>query len=65
MTLTEDAASYTLSNGVVTARIAKDSGDLTSLQYNQMETLTDQSGHAGLLVPCRFRRSQNDRPDHH
>jgi rhamnogalacturonan endolyase len=47
VTLQEDSASYTLSNGIVTAQIAKGSGDLTSLKYNGMETLTDQSGHAG------------------
>jgi rhamnogalacturonan endolyase len=47
VTLHEDNVSYVLSNGIVTARIAKGSGDLTSLKYNGMETLTDQSGHAG------------------
>src|SRR5262249_5102620 len=43
----EDKTTFTLSNGIVTARVSKRSGDLTSLQYKGMETLTDQSGHAG------------------
>ncbi len=47
VTIQEDDASYTLSNGIVTAHISKRSGDLTSLQFNGTETLTDQSGHAG------------------
>src|SRR5580658_9213106 len=47
VTIAEDDTSYTLSNGIVTAHISKRSGDLTSLQYNGTETLTDQSGHAG------------------
>jgi rhamnogalacturonan endolyase len=43
----EDKTTFTLSNGIVTARVSKRSGDLSSLQYKGMETLTDQSGHAG------------------
>ena len=43
----EDRSSFTLSNGIVTARVSKRSGDLTSLHYKGTETLTDQSGHAG------------------
>src|SRR5262249_7254590 len=43
----EDPAAFTLSNGLVTARVSKRSGDLTSLQYQGLELLTDQSGHAG------------------
>jgi len=43
----EDAASFTLSNGQVTARVSKRSGDLTSLQFRGLEVLTDKSGHAG------------------
>lgn len=43
----EDPSSFTLSNGIVTARVSKRSGDLTSLQYKDLETLTDKSGHAG------------------
>jgi len=43
----EDATSFTLSNGIVTARILKSSGDIRSLQYKGTEILTDRSGHAG------------------
>src|SRR5262245_58777486 len=47
VTVKEDKTSFTLSNGIVTARVSKRSGDLTSLQYQGMEVLTDQSGHPG------------------
>jgi rhamnogalacturonan endolyase len=43
----EDNTTFKLSNGIVTARVSKRSGDLASLVYKGMETLTDQSGHAG------------------
>src|SRR5262245_30716758 len=43
----EDKTTFTLSNGIVTARVSKRSGDLTSLQYKGTETLNDRSGHAG------------------
>ena len=39
VTLTEDAATYTLANGIVTARVAKASGDLVSLRYKDLEML--------------------------
>lgn len=47
VTLTRDAQAYTLSNGIVTARIARRTGDLTSLVYRGTETLDAASGHAG------------------
>ena len=47
VTVTEDAASFTMSNGIVTAKIAKANGDIQSLVYNGVETLTDKSGRAG------------------
>lgn len=47
VTVTEDAASYTLANGLVTAKIDKHSGDLLSLNYKGLETLDAASGHAG------------------
>jgi rhamnogalacturonan endolyase len=47
VTVEEDKTSFTLSNGIVSARVSKRSGDLTSLHYQGMEILTDQSGHAG------------------
>ena len=43
----EDKTTFTLSNGIVRACVSKRSGDLTSLRYKGMETLTDQSGHPG------------------
>ena len=39
VTLTEDAATYTLDNGIVTATVAKASGDLVSLRYKNLEML--------------------------
>lgn len=39
VTVTEDAAMYTLDNGIVTARVAKDSGDLVSLRFRGTEML--------------------------
>jgi rhamnogalacturonan endolyase len=47
VTVQEDQTSFSLSNGVITARVSKRSGDLTSLQYKGLEMLTDKSGHAG------------------
>ena len=47
VSVTENATSFTLSNGIVTARILKSNGDIRSLQYKGIEILTDKSGHAG------------------
>ncbi len=47
VTVTEDATGFTLSNGVITARVAKRAGDLSSLQYKGTEILTDKSGRTG------------------
>ena len=46
VTVTEDGGSYTLANGLVTARVSKRSGDLVSLRYKDIETLSGGSGHA-------------------
>src|SRR5262245_17851504 len=43
----EGQSSLILSNGIISIRVSKRSGDLTSLQYKGQETLTDKSGHAG------------------
>jgi rhamnogalacturonan endolyase len=40
-------SAFSLSNGIVTARVSKRSGDLTSLQFKGTETLNNRSGHAG------------------
>lgn len=45
VTVTEDDKTFTLSNGIITARVSKESGDLTSLVYRGVETLTGVSGH--------------------
>jgi rhamnogalacturonan endolyase len=47
VTLLEDEISFTLSNGIVTARILKSNGDIRSLLYKGTELLTDRSGHPG------------------
>ena len=47
VTVQENASSFTLANGIVTARVDKKSGDLLSLQYQGVETLNFNSGHSG------------------
>jgi rhamnogalacturonan endolyase len=44
VTLSENFSSYTLDNGLVTARIAKNSGDLLSLEYKKLELLDARGG---------------------
>lgn len=39
VTVTEDADSYTLANGILTAQVSKSSGNLTSLKYRGLEML--------------------------
>jgi rhamnogalacturonan endolyase len=48
VTLQEDASAYTLSNGIVTARVDKRSGDLLSMKYKGMEMLGTVAGSDGL-----------------
>ena len=43
----EDEGSFTLSNGILEARVLKANGDLRSLKYRGTELFTDRSGHAG------------------
>jgi rhamnogalacturonan endolyase len=43
--LTDSGNSYTLDNGVISARIDKRSGKLESLKYNNLETLDRQGGY--------------------
>src|SRR5262249_55971074 len=47
VTIDDDPSAFTLSNGIVTARVSKRSGDLTAFQFKGTETLNDRSGHAG------------------
>jgi rhamnogalacturonan endolyase len=44
--ISESDSSFTLDNGLVTARVAKRSGDLISLKYKNLELLAGGSGHA-------------------
>src|SRR5688572_23608094 len=47
VTVTEDEASFTLSNGTMTARVLKRNGDMSSLTFRGRDMLTDNAGHAG------------------
>ena len=44
VTLVEDEQTYTLDNGIVSAVVAKASGDLVSLQYKGKEMLATRMG---------------------
>ena len=44
VTVIEDNNSFILDNGIVTARVSKKSGDLTSLEYKKLELLDVESG---------------------
>ncbi len=59
VTLTEDAALYTLDNGIVAARVAKASGDLVSLRYQGLEML------ATMLKPDGYPDLEKDPPSMH
>src|SRR5215471_14053420 len=48
VTLAEDQTAYTLSNGIVSARVDKNSGDLLSLKYKGLEMLATIMGPDGL-----------------
>ena len=59
VTVTETDALYTLDNGIVTARVAKASGDLVSLRYKNTEML------ASFLTPEGLPDLQKDPPGQH
>jgi rhamnogalacturonan endolyase len=46
VTISESATAFTLDNGIVTARVSKRSGDLTSLTYKRLEMLDTGPGPA-------------------
>ncbi|HYW44072.1 MAG TPA: polysaccharide lyase family protein [Bryobacteraceae bacterium] len=48
VTLAEDPSAYTLSNGTVSARVDKNSGDLLSFRFNGLEMLSTIMGPDGL-----------------
>ncbi|HTK74316.1 MAG TPA: polysaccharide lyase family protein [Gemmataceae bacterium] len=45
VTIADDGSTYTLANGIVTAKVAKRSGDLVSLRFKDVELLSGGSGH--------------------
>src|SRR6185295_9890196 len=45
VTVASDDNTFILANGIVTARVAKRSGDIVSLKYEGIETLAGGSGH--------------------
>jgi len=47
VTVSEDANSFTLANGLVTARIEKRTGDLFSLKYEGKELMASGEGSTG------------------
>ena len=47
VTITEDAQTYTLSNGIVSAMVAKESGDLVSYKFNGKEMLATRVNEQG------------------
>jgi hypothetical protein len=48
VTVVEDASAYVLSNGAVSARVDKKSGDLLSVRFKEMEMLSTIFGPDGL-----------------
>ncbi len=47
VTITDDGKSFTLTNGIVTARVNKRNGDLESLIYKGLDTMGHEQGRAG------------------
>ena len=45
VTISQDDNAYTLDNGIVTARVSKESGDLLSLKYKNLEMLDNVDQH--------------------
>ncbi len=60
VTVAENENSFTLDNGIVTARVAKRSGDLLSLQYKNLEMLDAQSGHQSAYWSHNAARGQQE-----
>ncbi len=48
VTLAQDGTTYTLSNGIVTARIDKKTGEMLSLVYKGIDTMGHDQGHSGV-----------------
>src|SRR6476646_6264679 len=47
VTIADDGQSYTLSNGILTARVSRTTGNLMSLVYNGIETLDPNGRNSG------------------
>ena len=45
--ISEDANSFTLDNGIISARVSKRSGNLTELVYKNLQMFDDESGSSG------------------
>ncbi len=65
VTLTEDASAYTLSNGIITARVDKKSGDLLSMKYKGDEMLGTLPGPNGLPDVATDKPGANIRGGNH
>ena len=60
VTVSEDDNSFTLDNGIVTAQVAKRSGDLTSLKYKKLEMLDARSGRQAAYWSHNAARGQQE-----
>ena len=60
VTLVEIDNSFILANGIVTAQVAKHSGDLTSLKYNGLEMLDAKGGHQSAYWSHNAARGQQE-----
>ncbi len=47
VTLARESDAYVLSNGIVVARVSRESGNLVSLQYKGIECLAGEARHSG------------------
>ena len=63
--LSEDASAYTLSNGIITARVDKKSGDLLSMKYKGDEMLGTLPGPDGLPDVATDKPGANIRGGNH
>lgn len=61
VTVSEDDTSFSLDNGIVSARVSKRSGDLTSLKYKNLEMLDAADRQAGYWEHNTARAEVTDR----
>ena len=60
VTVSEDDASFTLDNGIVTAHVGKRSGDLISLKYKKLEMLDAHDGRQAAYWSHNAARGQQE-----